>query len=290
MAEKIAVITGATGGIGKEICKYLADNGYTIYASYRSESKKDELLSAINSHKREKFHFYKLDLTSLSSAESFCNCIKESLNGQCISLLLNNAGMIADKFTITPDGYEKSMQVNYISPRRITENLLEHIDGKIINTISCTIHTANHNRALRSAKGGFTPSDKPQPQGLFKRLIRYSDSKLMLALYTLSLADRFNKRNTSAGTPKIEIYGADPGIVDTGIITMHSWYDPLANIVFRPFIKRPAGGAAQIINAIKYDNSPLKMDDASSPLLFIRDKIKRFPRGITKKYGRIPEF
>ncbi len=281
MAKRIAIITGATGGIGKEVCKYLAESGYTIYAAYRSKSKKDELITCIPPDKRENFRFYELDLTSLSSVEIFCNNIKESLNGEKISLLLNNAGMIAETLHITPDGYEKSMQVNYISPKTITENLLEDIDGKIINTISCTIHTANLKRALKSANGGLAPSITPIKQGLFKRLIRYSDSKLMLALYTLSLAERLAKGN---------VYGADPGIVDTGIITMHRWYDSLANIIFRPFIKRPSEGAAQIINAIKYDSITNKEDSRHFPLLFIGNKIKRFPLRITNKYGRISSF
>lgn len=279
----IAVITGATGGIGKEICKHLAQKGYTVYAAYRSESKRDELLSVIPSSLRGNFNFINLDLTSIASANSFCKSIIERLNGEKISLLLNNAGMIADKFYITPDGYEKSMQVNYISAKVITENLLDHINGKVINTISCTIHRANIKRAIISANGGLTPSEKPTEQGLLKRLIKYSDSKLMLAFYTLSLAERLGNDSTSANREKIEVYGADPGIVDTGIITMHSWYDILANIVFRPFIRRPYEGAAQIINAIEYKSSKKEM---CTPLLFINNKHRSFPKGITRKYGR----
>ena len=289
MTGKIAVITGATGGIGKEVCKYLAEKGYTIYAAYRSESKRDELLSIIPASQRDNFNFVKLDLTSIASADSFCKKIKESLGEKKISLLLNNAGMIADKFYITPDGYEKSMQVNYISTKNITESLLGHINGKIINTISCTIHTANIKRAIKTAEGGLTPSVNSTVQGLFKRLTKYSDSKLMLAFYTLSLAERLNELNNSAstGSDKIEVYGADPGIVDTGIITMHSWYDSIANIVFRPFIRRPAEGAAQIINAIEYKRVETSDPKESNiPRIFINNRCKAFSKGILRQYGR----
>jgi NAD(P)-dependent dehydrogenase (short-subunit alcohol dehydrogenase family) len=290
MTGKVAVITGATGGIGKEVCKYLAQKGYTIYAAYRSESKRNELLSVIPAAQRVNFHFFKLDLTSISSAHSFCNKIIESLDGEKISLLLNNAGMIADKFLITPDGFEKTMQVNYISAKIITEQLLDHINGKIINTISCTIHTAYIRRALKNARGEFNPSEKSFKLGLIRRLVRYSDSKLMLAFYTLYLAERVScgKNNSFSNGNRVEVYGADPGIVDTGIITMHRWYDSLANIIFRPFIRKAAEGARQIINAIEY-NMPDQYNDDNRleyPLLFINNTHKSFPKNIRRKYGR----
>ena len=41
----------------------------------------------------------------------------------------------------------------------------------------------------------------------------------------------------------ISVNAADPGIVDSDMITMHSWVDPLANLFFRPFISSPRKGA-----------------------------------------------
>ena len=74
-------------------------------------------------------------------------------------------------------------------------------------------------------------------------LKHYSDAKYMMALYTVNFAQAHKE---------ITVCAADPGIVNTGIITMHRWYDPLADIFFRPFIKSPARGARPIINAIEF--------------------------------------
>jgi len=43
------------------------------------------------------------------------------------------------------------------------------------------------------------------------------------------------------------VNAVDPGVVNTGMITMHKWYDPLADIFFRPFIKSPEQGAMTAI-------------------------------------------
>ena len=42
----------------------------------------------------------------------------------------------------------------------------------------------------------------------------------------------------------------DPGIVSTDIITMHKWFDPLTDIFFRPFIRKPKKGASTAIGLL----------------------------------------
>lgn len=273
-----AVITGATGGIGGEVCKYLAEQGYTIYAACRNMDKAKILLNSIPEEKRGLIHFIEADLTSLLSTRNFCNSVVSMLNGQKIDLLINNAGMIAKDFLITPDSYETSMQVNCLSVTVITENLLPHIKGKIINTVSCTVHSGNLKRAIKSAAGGFSPLSARRRQSTISSLLHYSDSKLMLALYTIDL----HKKNLSNNA--VEVYGADPGIVNTGIITMHRWYDILANIVFRPFIKSAKEGAEPIINAIRHRSSESAKKEY--PILFKNGSYYAFPKRIKRKYGR----
>lgn len=276
-SRKIAVLTGATGGIGSVVCKYLADCCYTVYAACRNNKKAQSLLDTIPEDKRGYIEFIELDLTSLQSADEFCDTIICKLNGNKIDLLINNAGMIAKKFNITSDGYETSMQVNYISVKKITERLIPHISGKIINTVSCTIHSASLKRALKSATGGFETDGSGRKQSTLRSLSYYSDSKLMLALYTLDLS----KRVSDTG---LTVCGADPGIVDTGIITMHRWYDPIANLLFRPFIKSAEQGAIPIINAIGHKVEGTR--EEGSALLFAGNSCKSFPRRIRNRYDR----
>ena len=53
-----------------------------------------------------------------------------------------------------------------------------------------------------------------------------------------------------------ELYGhvkvncADPGVVNSKMITMHRWFDPIADVLFRPFISSPAQGAKPALKAL----------------------------------------
>ena len=266
MEQKTAVITGATGGIGKIICKYLANNGYTIFAAYRSADKGSMLQQYLAPELKGNtmVHLIPVNFKSFASVEKFCNLIIDKLEGKKIDLLLNNAGMIARMFETTEDGYESSMQVNYLSAKLITETLLPHISGKIINTISCAITKGEHKEPCRIEAGLL------KNQSSIMSLKHYSNSKLMLAQYTIELHKRVG------GT--IGVYGADPGIVNTSIISMHRWYDPIADIMFRPFIKSPESGAVPLINAIEHNYDPGSLQNY--PLLFANDGTKQFPKKI----------
>ena len=74
----------------------------------------------------------------------------------------------------------------------------------------------------------------------YRRFKAYPDSKLAILMFTTELARRLQGR-------AITVNAVDPGVVNTGMITMHRWYDPLADIFFRPFIKSPERGAMTAI-------------------------------------------
>lgn len=273
--QKTAVITGATGGIGKVVCKYLIDNGYKILAACRSHEKGELMRNELcNSSNSANLVFIPLNLKSFASVKKFCSSVIEIINktdGK-INLLINNAGMIAPVYEITEDGYESSMQVNYLSAKLITDTLLPNICGKIINTVSCTITSGSMQKIVKE------PAAYNKKENSLKSLKFYSNSKLMLALYTIQL-----HRNL-IGNKDIQVYGIDPGIVNTSIITMHRWYDFLADIFFRPFIKTPKQGALPLIMAIEYspNNNVTGSKDDKGPLLFVGKKIKSFPHKILK--------
>ena len=267
MERKTAVMTGATGGIGKSVCKHLVESGYTVYAACRSTEKARQLLDSMDKSSMEHIVFIPVDLKSLQSIKEFCSSIVKKLEGRKIDILLNNAGMIASRYETTEDGYESSMQVNYLAAKLITETLLPQITGKIINTVSCTIAAGNY---CEPQKSEIRISRR---QSTARSLMTYSTSKFMLAHYSIELHRRIGNR--------ICVCCADPGIVNTPIISMHRWYDPIADILFRPFIKTPEQGAIPLINAITH--TPEKNNNIKNyPLLFVQDKIGKFPRKITK--------
>lgn len=252
---KTAVVTGATGGIGYYICLYLLKNGYNILAPCRNMQKGEKIKEKMSKEDGVSdcilgnFMLIEADLESFTSIKKFCEIVISKC--KTIDLLINNAGIIAPEFALTEDGFERSLQVNYLAPKYITEKLLPLIKTQIINTVSCTIKFGRKDDFAKkiallpiSRYSDFKMSKeeiKEQKQR-YGHLKNYSMSKLLLWEYSQELSKRFE------GT--LLISEADPGIVNTGIIKMYRWYDSIADILFRPLIKSPQKGANAIINKL----------------------------------------
>ena len=148
----------------------------------------------------------------------------------------NNAGTMETARKVTEDGLERTVSVNYVGPYLLTRKLLPLMGegSRIVNMVSCTyaIGTLDFPDFFRKGK-----------KGGFWRIPIYSNTKLALTLFTIDLSRRVRERG-------ITVNAADPGIVSTDIITMHMWFDPLTDILFRPFIRTPRQGAATAISLL----------------------------------------
>nr|WP_302829282.1 SDR family oxidoreductase [uncultured Bacteroides sp.] len=232
---KLAIITGADGGMGMEITRAVAIAGYRIIMACRSsqaaEPKRQLLIRETGNSCIE---VKEINLASLSSVSSFANELLEQ--GEPLSLLMNNAGTMETKRRITEDGLEQTVAVNYVGPYLLTRKLLPLMGkgSRIVNMVSCTYSIGKIDFPdffLRGKKGSFW------------RIPIYSNTKLALSLFTIDLANRVKYKG-------IIVNAADPGIVSTNIITMHLWFDPLTDILFRPFIRTPRQGAATAISLL----------------------------------------
>ena len=235
MEKKLAIITGADGGMGTEITRAVAKAGYRVvmacYDLQRAETKRQMLMKDTGNHDIE-IEF--IDLASLKTVAAFVDRMRES--GEHVSLLMNNAGTMETHRIITEDGLERTVSVNYVGPYLLTRKLLPLMGegSRIVNMVSCTyaIGTLDFPDFFRKGK-----------KGGFWRIPIYSNTKLALTLFTIDLSRRVRERG-------ITVNAADPGIVSTDIITMHMWFDPLTDILFRPFIRTPRQGAATAISLL----------------------------------------
>ena len=93
--SNVAVVTGGTRGIGRQIVNTLAKQGYDISINYRSEN--DDLAEVIEEVKAlgRNIYTYKCDISDFESTENF---IKNTINefGK-IDVLVNNAGITKDR-------------------------------------------------------------------------------------------------------------------------------------------------------------------------------------------------
>lgn len=232
MKKKLAVITGADGGMGTEITRAVALAGYRVlmacYDVPRAEEKKRMLVKETGN---DDIEVQKIDLASLETVAAFANRLLE--RDEKVTLLMNNAGTMETKRRITADGLERTVSVNYVGPYLLTRKLLPLMGegSRVVNMVSCTYAIGRLDFPDFFLKG---------KKGDFWRIPIYSNTKLALTLFTLELAERVRDRG-------IVVNAADPGIVSTNIITMHMWFDPLTDVFFRPFIRTPRQGAATAI-------------------------------------------
>ena len=232
--SKLAVITGADGGMGKEITRAVAEAGYHVimlcYTLFKGEERKNQMILETGNKEIE---VRQVDLSSMASVINVADGLLG--RGKHIDLLMNNAGTMSTHLMQTEDGLERTVAVNYVAPFLLTMRLLPLMGkgSRIVNMVSCTY-------SLGHITSDFFSHGK---SGSFWRIPIYSNTKLALTLFSINLAARIRERG-------IVVNAADPGVVSTNIITMHMWFDPLTDIFFRPFIRTPKQGAATAIHLL----------------------------------------
>ena len=235
MKQKLAVITGADGGMGMEITRAVAVAGYKVIMACRdpeiAEEKRQLIMRETGNIALE---IVPVNLASLSSTASFAQELLQ--RGEAITLLMNNAGTMETKRCSTEDGLERTVSVKYVAPYLLTRKLLPLMGegSRIVNMVSCT---------YAIGKLDFPDFFLRGKKGAFWRIPIYSNTKLALTLFTIALSKKVKEKG-------IIVNAADPGIVSTKIITMHMWFDPLTDIFFRPFIRTPRQGAATAISLL----------------------------------------
>lgn len=225
----LALVTGASGGMGRPICETLLRTGYRVIAACHTAEKGQPFVDALNAAFPASEPRVTLLVMDLAEEDSVRRAADRVLAwNQPLDILMNNAGMLGYQPQTNQAGNELHYVVNALSPILFTRLLkpLLHRGSRVVNTVSCTVWI------------GRVPSHFPKPPKYFNRFSRYSDSKLVLLLLSLKLAEAWQDEG-------ITVNAADPGIVDTPIISMHNGViDPLCDLFFRPIIHTPAKGAS----------------------------------------------
>lgn len=226
------IVTGASGAMGEAAVRALARDGRSVVMACRNLEKAEAVRSRILADlPGADISIGRLDLSSLDSVRAFA----DSLVQEQVSALFNNAGVISRGYSLTGDGLENTFAVNYFGPFLLTRLLLPLMDpeASIVNMISLTC------RYVSVTEKSLHPSADE-----FSQLGTYARSKLALLRFSCELARR---------NPGLHINLADPGIVNSNMIDLGHWFDPLADILFRPFCKSPERGVQPALSALASD-------------------------------------
>ncbi len=144
MKDKTVVITGATSGLGRATALQLAQKGAFVVIIVRSNTKANEVIKEI---KKEggKGQFIISDLSLMKDTKEAAESITKVVDR--LDVLINNAGAYFPKYRETPEGFESTLALNYLSPFLLTHHLIEQMEqtafeygeARLIN-ISSTMH------------------------------------------------------------------------------------------------------------------------------------------------------
>lgn len=141
--KKVAVVTGASSGIGAATSFLLAKNGYRVLAVARRIDRLQELAS-----RHENIEVHVLDVTDQASVDNFMQAIA----GIEIDVLVNNAGGAFDSSSVLdsdPEIWKKSFDVNVVGALRITQAIapcmIKANKGHIVVLTSTAGHVAYEN-------------------------------------------------------------------------------------------------------------------------------------------------
>ena len=164
--NKIALITGGTRGIGKQIGLTLAQNGYDIAINYRTDN--EDVINV----KREieeigsKCLIVQADVSKYEDCERFVKEIIVKFGK--IDVLINNAGITKDMLLMrmNKEDFEQVIDINLIGTFNVTRNVIGHMvkkrSGRIINISSVVGVSGNAGQTNYSASKagiiGFTKS------------------------------------------------------------------------------------------------------------------------------------
>ena len=178
--QQVALITGSTSGLGRELALRLGSMGTHVIVHGRNRERGMEVVAAIE-RAGGSARFYAADLASLEQVRAFAQAVLDDY--QKLDLLINNAGIaFGQERSVSQDGHELHFQVNYLSHFLLTQMLLPRIresaPSRIVNVSSGAQQAIDFDDVMleKNFTGGRA----------------YAQSKLAQILHTFDLAEELD--------------------------------------------------------------------------------------------------
>ena len=219
----VALITGGTRGIGKEIALKLSREGFNIAINYRRESDELKCLKEEIENSNVKCLFVQGDVSSFEDCERFVKKTVDEL-GQ-IDVLVNNAGITRDilLMRMKKDDFEQVIDTNLVGTFNVTKNVISYMmkarKGNIVNISSVVGISGNAGQT------------------------NYSASKAGIIGFTKSLAKEVASRN-------IRVNAVAPGFIETSMTDVLK--DEVKEEISKNIPLKRMGKAEDVANVVKF--------------------------------------
>ncbi|MBD0260563.1 MAG: SDR family oxidoreductase, partial [Cytophagales bacterium] len=223
----LCLITGANSGIGLVTARELARQGMDIIMVCRNAAKGEQARQDILAASRtKKVDLLLADLADFGSVRKLAAEVRGRYSR--LDVLVNNAGLVMDQRTTTPQGIETTFATNHLGPFLLTNLLLDLVrkgHGPRIVHVSSEAH--------RFAR--FRPDDLVAPKK-YTSMVAYGNSKLANILFSNELARRLAPDGITSNS-------LHPGVIKTNFGAGASGVFGLLSGLARPFLLTPEKGA-----------------------------------------------
>jgi dehydrogenase/reductase SDR family member 12 len=230
LGGKVAIVTGATSGIGEASCVGMGKAGAEVHLVVRDLEKGEEAKERIAEEAgvdADSLKLHRCDLSNLQSVRSFAAGFLRS--NPRLDVLVNNAGVMPPKRTHTDEGVELTFATNVLGPFLLTAKLLPALGrgapSRVINVSSGGMYTSK------------LDVDDPQLEKQeFSGNRFYAHTKRAEVV----LGDEWARRLA----PDVEVFSMHPGWVATpGLSASLPGFDKL----MKPLLRDAAGGADTVV-------------------------------------------
>lgn len=206
---RVALVTGASSGIGKHAAIALARQGYRVIGTGRDPKRIAAAEAEIGAAGTAGVVMLQADLSLLAEAGQLAEQVK-GLTPR-LDLLLNNAGGMTDRLVMTPEGLEANFAGNHLGPFLLTERLLPLLRATAAKAEKNSVRIIN---TSSDASEMIPAIDLEDIQGLQNYSVgaAYCRGKLANVLFARGLAGRLS----DAG---IVAHAYHPGAVDSNFFS-----------------------------------------------------------------------
>jgi len=204
LSGRVAVVTGANGGLGLETARALAGAGAHVVMAARDQAKAAAAEADIRATTPEaSLEVVELDLGSLQSVADAAATI--SARHPAVDILVNNAGLMGIPERRTADGFEMQLGVDHLGHFAFTAHLLGNLLAAPAARVVTVTSTAHH-------MGRAVDPENPHLHGRYGPWRAYGQAKLANFHFGLGLQQRL----ADAGAPAQSLI-AHPGLSHTDL-------------------------------------------------------------------------
>lgn len=164
MQGKVALVTGASRGIGAACALELGRRGFRVAIHYRSGE--DKARAVLAELPKEQGQLFRYDLTEATACADLIKAVKDHFGG--LDVLVNNAGIAIDQILpfAKPEDFDVLVATNlrpvFLLAKNAAKGMMRQKSGRVINMSSVVGHTGNGGQSMyaatKAAITGFTKS------------------------------------------------------------------------------------------------------------------------------------